>query len=37
MVDGHDDVVESAAVRVLEAWNDFLSAVDLPVTESAAA
>ncbi len=37
MVDGHDDVVESAAARVLEAWNDFLSAVDLPATDSAAA
>jgi pyrroloquinoline-quinone synthase len=37
MVDGNDEAVESAAARVLDAWNDFLSAVDLPATESAAA
>ncbi len=37
MVDGHEDAVVSSAARVLEAWNDFLSAVDLPATESAAA
>lgn len=37
MVDGRDEAVERAAARVLEAWNDFLSAVDLPVREAAAA
>lgn len=37
IVDGNDDAVESAAGRVLEAWNDFLTAVDLPPAESAAA
>ncbi|CAN5763810.1 N/A [soil metagenome] len=29
--------VESAAARVLDAWNDFLTAVDLPASEAAAA
>jgi pyrroloquinoline-quinone synthase len=34
--EGNEAAVESAAARVLDAWNDFLSAVDLPASESAA-
>ncbi len=37
MAEGNEAAVESAAARVLEAWNDFLSAVDLPAVEATTA
>lgn len=37
IAEGNEAAVESAAARVLDAWNDFLTAVDLPARESAAA
>ncbi len=37
VAEGNEAAVESAAARVLEAWNDFLSAVDLPAVEATTA
>ncbi|MBA2570301.1 MAG: CADD family putative folate metabolism protein [Chloroflexi bacterium] len=37
IADGQDEAVTSATQRALDAWWDFLSAVDMPATETAAA
>jgi len=37
VAEGNEAAVESAAARVLDAWNDFLSAVDLPAVEATTA